>query len=216
MKTAARCFSELMRSAAIGLMLAGWLLLGENVEGPFARAEGPVRIPVIFHVAQSTEHRAPAESFIREQLSHASTIYRPLGMELVDAGREALAARHADLVTRADRDALLRYVRKGAIHCMVVSSLMDVDEPGRERRGVHWRSRRSPAHLVIVSTLAGPYVLAHELGHFLGNREHSDAPGNLMSYTPWGDLPFLDGTQKATVQQTLQKMLRSRELRSAK
>ncbi len=195
-------------------LLACWLLLASSFELALARADEPVRVPVIFHVADSAEHRAPPEAFIREQLTHANAVYRPLGLELVDAGRESLPERHARLVTRADRDALLRYVRRGSVHCVVVASLMDVDEAGRERRGVHWRSRRSARHLVIVSTLSGPYVLAHELGHFFGNREHSETPGNLMSYTSAEGPPFLDAIQKANVRRTLQRMLRSKELHS--
>jgi hypothetical protein len=170
---------------------------------------------MVFHVATSEQHHAPPEDFIRAQLEQANAIYRPLGLELFDAGRETLPERHARLVRRADRDQLLRYVRAGAVHCMVIATLMDVDEPGRERRGVHWRSRRDSRHLVILSTLAGPYVLAHELGHFFGNREHSDTPGNLMSYTRTEAPPFLDERQKGKVQQTLRRMLGSRELRPA-
>lgn len=200
------------RSAAAAR--CGWLtacaLLGLAARAP---AAAPVRVGIVFHVATSAAHRAPPEAFIREQLAHANAIYRPLGLELRDGGRETLPERHAKLVTRKDRDALLRFTRRGAIHCMVVATLMDVDEPGRERRGVHWRSRRDARHLVILSTLAGPYVLAHELGHFFGNREHSETPGNLMSYTYTGAVPLLDDAQRANVRRTLEQMVASEELK---
>jgi hypothetical protein len=203
---------------------ARWILVcGLLLGSARVRADALPQIPVIFHItapAAAPDHdageppRPPPDEFIREQLEHANRIYRPLGFELIDAGHEPLPAHHARLVGRGDRDRLLHFVRRGAVHCMVVTTLMDVDEPGRERRGVHWRSRKDARHLVILSTLARPYVLAHELGHFFGNREHSETPGNLMSYDWTTDPPFLDDGQRERVQRTLQGMLGSGELRA--
>lgn len=175
------------------------------------RADAPRRMPVVFHVAQGHgegEAVAPA-SFLAEQLAAANTIYRPLGIELVVLERVPLAARHAELITRADRDALAPYVRKGEIHCFVVAKLMDVDEPGRERRGVHWHPHPAPGRsFLILSKISRPYVLAHELGHMFGNRAHSDVPGNLMSYKRSDQLPFLDAAQARRVQRTLAALLK--------
>jgi hypothetical protein len=177
--------------------------------GTVARASEPWRIPVVFHVAGRDGSAVAPVSFISEQLAAANSIYRPLGIELVELERVPLAAEHADLVTRAQRDALARYVRKGAIHCFVVARLMDVDEPGRERRGVHWHPRHVPQRsFLIVSQISGRNVLAHELGHLFGNREHSDVPGNLMSYKRADRPPFLDDAQVQRVQRTLAAMLK--------
>jgi hypothetical protein len=180
------------------------------VVGAAARAHEPSRIPVVFHVAPlEGQGVTPIDSFILAQLAAANTIYRPLGIELVERERVPLAARHAELVTRAQRDALASYVRKGAIHCFVVTKLMDVDEPGRERRGVHWHPRQMPMlSFLIVSRISGPNVLAHELGHLFGNREHSDVPGNLMSYKRADRPPFLDDAQIRRVQRTFATMLK--------
>jgi hypothetical protein len=199
-------------SDTIAARARAWLLAACVASA--ASAEAPVRVAIVFHVVESAEHRAAPEEFIRRQLEHANAIYRPLGLELLDAGHPSLPERHAHIVTRADRDRLLRHAQPGAVHCVVVATLMDVDEPGRERRGVHWRSRRDARHLVILSTLASPYVLAHELGHYFGNRAHSDTPGNLMSYDWRVSPPFLDQAQQVTVRQTLQRMLDTRELRA--
>lgn len=176
-----------------------------------------MRIPLHFRVVHIDGQPVAPEAFLAEQLAHANEIYRPLGIELVDAKRGTLAKRHARMLSREDRDRLGAFLSPGAINCMIVATLMDVDEPGRERRGVHWthRSERD-RHYVIVSAISGPYVLAHELGHFFGNREHSDTPGNLMSYERTDAPPFLDEAQKKRVRDTLARMLGSGELKPAK
>lgn len=174
-----------------------------------ASASAPRRIPLIFHVAQRDGAAVAPEAFIGEQLAAANTIYGPLGIELVDAERVPLGAEHAEMITRSDRDALARYVRKGAVHVFIVAKLMDVDEPGRERRGVHWHPRPSPRDsYLIVSQISGRYVLAHELGHMFGNPQHSDVPGNLMCYQRAEGTPFLDDAQTRRVRQTLAALLK--------
>lgn len=193
-------------SACVALLLC---LIGAP-----ARASAPLqRIPVVFHVAQQAGEPVAPASFIAEQLEAANAIFVPLGIELVERERLPLSAEHAELVTRADRDALVRYVRKGALHCFIVAQLMDVDEPGRERRGVHWRPRPKPEdRFVIVSKISKPYVLAHELGHFFGNREHSPVAGNLMSYQRGEGVPFLDEAQVRRVRRTLASLIATRRL----
>src|SRR5688572_20688699 len=112
--------------------------------GSVAGASAPQRIPVIFHVAQRDGAAVAPDSFMSEQLAAANTIYRPLGIDLVEVARVPLGSEHAEMHTRSDRDALARHVKKGAIHVFIVAKLMDVDEAGRERRGVHWHPRPSP------------------------------------------------------------------------
>jgi hypothetical protein len=169
-----------------------------------------VRVPLIFHVAQREAGPVAPAAFITEQLATANSIYLPLGIELVEQGRVPLALEHAEQVTRSDRDALARYVQRGAIHIFVVAKLMDVDEPGRERRGVHWHPRPTPTRsFLIVSQISGPDVLAHELGHLFGNREHSSVPGNLMSYQRGQRPPFLGEAQVLRVQRTLAGLLKT-------
>ncbi len=181
--------------------------------GNGAHAGAPLRIPVVFHVARRAGDAVASESFIAAQVAAANAIYGPLGIELVDHERVSLAVRHAELVTRADRDALGRYVKEGAIHCFVVSKLMDVDEAGRERRGVHWRPRHMPRRsFLIVSRISGRYVLAHELGHLLGNHQHSEVAGNLMSYKRSVGTPSLDDAQIQRVKRTLAALLKERRI----
>jgi hypothetical protein len=176
-----------------------------------AVAEAQVQVPVLLHMARENGADVAPEAFIQDQLEHANTIYRPLGLELVIAGRRAMAL--ARMITREDRDALGPQRVAGVVNWFVVAQLMDVDEPGRERRGVHWHLRASPrVRYVIVSAIAGPWVLSHELGHFFGNPNHSQVAGNLMSYDWSLPVPFLDDAQQANVARTVRGMRARGEL----
>jgi hypothetical protein len=171
------------------------------------------RVPLVFHVVQQAGKPVADAAFLAAQLEHANVIYRALGFTLVAVAQKKLSAAHARLVERSDRDALRASLTPGVINCFIVATLMDVDEPGRERRGVHWHVRKEPSkHFVIVSAISGPYVLAHELGHFLGNPEHSDTPGNLMSYQHTEEVPVLDEVQKQHVLRTLDMLFQTGEL----
>ncbi len=122
---------------------------------------------------------------------------------------------HARLENRRDRHALGRRQHPQRIDVFVVRSLRDVDEPERMRQGVHWRPRGDEfdarAHFVIVSSIAGPTVLAHELGHYFGNG-HSDVPGNIMSYERGDVPPFFDDAQRARIRFSLRRFLAREEL----
>jgi hypothetical protein len=206
--------SDVLRAArAVSNWLLACTVAGLCLVSTAAWARPPTRIPLIFHVAQLDGAPVAPPAFIAAQLAAANEIYVPLGIELVERERVPLAATHAELVTRADRDALAPQVAKGAIHCFVVGKLMDVDEPGRERRGVHWHPRSNPARsFLIVSKISKPYVLAHELGHLFGNPKHSAVPGNLMSYERTANTPFLDAAQIRNIERTLATLLKNRTL----
>jgi hypothetical protein len=201
--------SRLWQVAIACALLAEW-----TADHTHAQAE-PTWLPLVVHTAQVAGQPVAAPEFIAERIARANQIFAPYGVGFVADQRGALGEAHARLETRADRDALGGEVARGAIHCFVVESLRDVDEPERMRRGVHWRSHTHPgAHFVIVSVISGPDVLAHELGHFLGNPEHSATPGNLMSYQREEGLPFLDAAQIGKLQRALRGYLRRGELRA--
>lgn len=174
-------------------------------------ASSYVQVPMLVHMAEQDAAPVASEAWLQDQLEHANTIYRPLGFELVIAGQRTMSA--ARMATREDRDALGTRVVPGVLNWFVVAQLMDVDEPGRERRGVHWHVRATPhKRFVIVSAIAGPYVLAHELGHFFGNPAHSEVAGNLMSYQQTDQLPVLDEAQRGNVARCLRTMRASGQL----
>lgn len=173
-------------------------------------------LPLAVHVVEVDGRPVASEAFMRERVERANAIFAPYRVAFALEERLPLPAAHAHLESRADRDALAPYARKQVIDWFMVDSLRDVDEPERMRRGVHWHARGSSAHYVILSTLGGPDVLAHELGHYLGNPEHSPTPGNLMSYERGDVPPFLDATQLARMERALRGYFSSGQLRRAR
>jgi hypothetical protein len=153
------------------------------------------------------------QAFIERQLATANRIFAPYGVAFEQRERQETDAVPASMETRADRNALGALVRPRWINLFVVASLRDVDEPERIRRGVHWHSTtHAPAHYLILSGISFDAVLAHELGHFLGNRQHSNTRGNLMSYQHTAELPFLDQPQQRRLHRRLAEYLRTGEL----
>lgn len=178
-----------------------------------ALAQLPATLPLSVHVAIEGGSPVVDDAFIDAHVERANAIFGPYGVRFVVRERRPLAAGHARIEDRSDRHALGAFNRDGAINCYFVDSLRDVDEPGRMRRGVHWHSEsHAPAHFVIVSSIAFEDVLAHELGHFLGNPAHSPVAGNLMSYQRLGTLPTLDAAQVERIRRRVRRYLREGEL----
>ncbi len=176
-------------------------------------------LPITLHVVEVDGTPVVDDAFITERIARANEIFAPYDVQFAIASRKTLSSKHAALETREDRNALAQYFERGTLHVFCVRSLRDVDEPDRMRRGVHWHAhahahahRRPGAHYVIISAISGPAVLAHELGHYLGNPEHSTTPGNLMSYEHTDVLPFLDPAQRARQKRRLRRYLASGEL----
>ena len=177
-------------------------------------ALAPTVIAIDFQVAVAGGKPVVDDDFLQERVARANEIYAPYAVQFVRGAVLPLDATHAALETASDRDALGASVRQAAINCFVVGSLRDVDDPTQMRRGVHWHSRtHAGAHYVILSAIGSAVVLAHELGHFLGNPRHSETPGNLMSYQHTDVLPFLDAPQQRRLARSLRAYLQSGELR---
>src|SRR5262245_10595064 len=135
----------IMRRCVRALGLVVLLTLAPGLAVPSAAEAPPAhRVPVLFHVAQGPTGPVVERTFVNTQLAHANAIFRGLGIELVAVEVRQEPQQGARLVSRADRDRLARLLSPGVLNVFVVATLMDVDEPGRERRGVHWRVRRNP------------------------------------------------------------------------
>lgn len=196
------------KQALISIGAAFLLGLGASSSAAIA----PV-LPIAFHVAETKGHPVVDPSFIEQRVARANEIFAPYEIAFAQSAMLPLGAEHAAIESRADRDALSANVGRGVIDCFVVRSLRDVDDPIQMRRGVHWHSATHVGtHFLILSSIAGPNVLAHELGHFLGNPKHSQVPGNLMSYLPKDGLPFLDSAQARRLTRTVRDYLRRHEL----
>lgn len=199
-------------AAAFALALA---TAGPSLAPANATEAELVRLGLAVHVAREAGLPVADKAFIERQLAMANRIFAPYGLAFDAQEQPEAAALPARMETRADRDALGAWVRPQLINLFVVAALRDVDEPGRIRRGVHWHSAtHAPAHYVILSRISFDAVLAHELGHFLGNPRHSNARGNLMSYQHTPELPFLDVQQQRRLRECLAGYLRTGELRT--
>jgi hypothetical protein len=171
------------------------------------------RLPLRITVANVEGHPVTDRPWLEAQVERANAVFAPSGVSFSISQTDAMNA-HARLETRADRHALGALVQPDGINVFVVASLRDVDDPSLMRQGVHWRPRGSPpgTHLVIIRAGSGPFVLAHELGHFFGNHQHSDTPGNIMSYDRGLVPPFFDERQLGVIRGHARRFVRSGEL----
>ncbi len=176
-------------------------------------------LPVVFHVAVGEAGPVVDEAWLDAQVADANRIFADHGVQFVRSEVVALPAENAVLEDRVDRNALGAFLRPGVVNAFIVASLRDVHDPELLRQGVHWRPygrktdrRGRVAHLVIVAAYARPTVLAHELGHFFGNPQHTTVKGNLMSYDRGPGPPVLDATQGRRVKQHVRRFLRSLEV----
>lgn len=183
-----------------------------------ARADEPTTFGLRVFVAEADGEPVVGQHWVDERIGWANRLFEPVAVSFAQQAREPLATEHTDLVSRADRHALAPLLEGQRIHVFVVRSLANVDVEGDFIRGVHWSSRRggpgpggNRRHYVILSSIAGPTVLAHELGHFFGN-PHSPTPGNIMSYERGSGPPFFDAGQLRRIRRHRQRFLHSEEL----
>lgn len=179
------------------------------LSAPHAAEAAPLDVTFPISIAVAVEDGVPArdDAWIASQIEDANELYAPTGVRFRWTLRREIPSAHAQIHTRADRDALAPLVEKNVIDVFVVAALEDVDEPGRYRKGVAWTSKPTNKRFLILSGAAFPTVLAHELGHFFGNG-HTTVADNLMSYVRTGDRRvFLDDAQVERVQSFSERFL---------
>jgi hypothetical protein len=150
-----------------------------------------------FAIARDGKDRVVDDPWVRNQIDDANRLFVPLGVRFRWKYEKDLPEPHGELHSRKDRDALAALGERGVIDVFVVRELEDVDTPGINRMGVCWQG--PGRRFVIVARSAVATVLAHELGHFFGNHQHSTVKNNLMSYGRDGSKVFLDEQQSATI-----------------
>jgi hypothetical protein len=191
------------------------VLLGVAASGGAQTSPRLPVLPLSVTVAEVDGQPVVTDAWLDEQVEHANTIFGAYGVTFRVVARHRMDDSHARLETRADRHALGALLHPQVADCFFVLSLRDVDDPTQMRRGVHWRPPGRPgAHFVIVSSISGPNILAHELGHYFGNT-HSQVPGNIMSYERGDGPPQFDDEQGARIQATARHFLARRDLVSA-
>lgn len=155
---------------------------------------------VAVHVAEPEGAPVRDDAWIGAQLAEAERLFGPVGVHfrwvVRTIGKPGKG--RVDVETREDRDAFADGLEPRLVNVFVVRSLMDVDEPGRVRRGVTWTQRKDRRRYIVLSSIAMPSVLAHELGHFFGNG-HTTVVDNLMSYERGGGVVFLSAEQKSRI-----------------
>lgn len=209
------------RRAALASLALGGLIFTHAISSQVTtlraqrREERVTRLPLIVH-AGATPTDAD-RTWLEAELEQANALFAAaaLRFEIAEV-RVVTTPDLASIDDRAARDALGAHVRMSraneptAVNVFLTGRLIDVDEPPRERMGVHWRRRRArETHYVILSRRALPTTLAHELGHYFGN-PHSATPNNLMSYERDGQTPpFLDAAQLARVREHTRRYVRA-------
>jgi hypothetical protein len=164
-----------------------------------------------FAVAREAGERVVDDAWVQAQIDDANHFFSPLGVRFRWTIEKELAEPHAEVHTRADRDALTPLTEKNAVDVFLVRALEDVDEPGRPRMGVCWTGRGGK-RFIVLARYARPAVLAHELGHFFGNHQHSEIVNNLMSYARDGGTVFLDERQGTTIKSFAARFLETGRL----
>lgn len=158
---------------------------------PAPGSESPAPRCIGLRIHHAFELDTNRRTWLDSQLTEANRLFAPAGLAFTVKALVPIPENHRQVRTPEDRDRLgHERFERGTIDVYLVDLLGDVDIPGNEIRGVHWRSRIDRARrFVIVSTISPPKVLAHELGHFFG-LPHSRYPESIMNKAPRSHPPY--------------------------
>lgn len=146
---------------------------------------------IALHVVEEDGADVRTPQWVAAQVREANRLFAPIGVGFRIGSAKVVDAGFADVATRLDRDRLGRDEHTlGVVHVFVVRRLADVDVEGEVIRGVHWRDRaQTSRRWIILSSIASPMVLAHELGHFFG-LPHTRHRKSIMNKSPHLDPPW--------------------------
>lgn len=140
------------------------------------------------HLAAGAE-QDPA--WVRAHLDHAHKLFEPADVGFQVVAVDSIGPEFAVMQTREQRDAIGRSrFERGVVHMFLVAQLDDVDVPGTQIRGVHWRQRsNTDKRWIILSQIGSKVVMGHELGHFFG-LPHSRYRDSVMNKKPREQPPW--------------------------
>jgi hypothetical protein len=137
-------------------------------------------IGIHLHVASGDHALVATPDWVAERLAAANQHLATIDAGFTIAAIDTASAMH--VATRADRNAIIgKGLHAGVIDVYLVMRLDDIDADG-VIRGVTWRTKDDRKY-IIMSILAPPRTLAHELGHFFG-LPHSTYAISIMNKTP--------------------------------
>lgn len=145
------------------------------------------------HVAEDADGTPVVDArWLLAQVEHANDVFADVAVGFEIDAVLPTNAKYERVLTRRDRDRLGRTSHdRRLIDVFVVAQLANVDDPG-DIRGVHWRDRAKRSdRWIILSAIAPPPVLAHELGHYFGV-PHTTAPKSIMNKTGSDPTPFAE------------------------
>lgn len=149
-------------------------------------ADRAVCVPLDLWVVVDGDAPVREAGWFAGQLAEANRTFAAVDAGFSVQSVRALPVGVAQVATRADRDAIGQgRAGDGAVAVFLVARLDDVDREGEQIRGVHWREgeKGGARSWIVMSAIAPPIVLAHELGHRFGLR-HGRAPDSIMNKTP--------------------------------
>lgn len=147
------------------------------------------------HVVEENGDPVGPPQWFARHVHEANRLFAPIGVGFFVGSVAPVDPSFADTQTRLQRDQIGRHEHSlGVVHVFVVRRLANVDADGEVIRGVHWRDRADTSRRwIILSSIASPLVLAHEMGHFFG-LPHSRYRTSLMNKSPHRDPPWSERT----------------------
>lgn len=123
---------------------------------------------IALHIVTRDSIPAQTPAWLATQLEVANRHFAAIHTAFEIVSVEAMDTQFAHVATREQRDDIGRHkFGPSVVHLFLIEQLDDVDVPGEQIRGLHWRQRSNTAkRWVLLSRIAPDMVLAHELGHF--------------------------------------------------